>query len=211
MGEYAQVLAETDELRAAMAALPASSARDETSRPVERPRDHPGHRAFSALAMGDWQRCLELNAEIVASERRRGSRGSMRSPSAVQRRGAADPAGAAGGGGAAAGECQRVFEDHADSRMLGHVLSLRADLEGQLNHYQAAGDLAKAALRLAYVRPEACDDRTGALQPRHLSPGDTERRSRRALSPTRGGPGLPDNRHGLRDGQCAARDRPDAT
>ena len=210
MGEHAQVLAETGELRTAMADLPFNPAANESVVSWSVRETILDAANSSAVAVADWATAIDLNSESIESRRSRGA-GSHEIMSAYLN----DAAplirlGRLAEAGLLLAECQRVFEDHADSRMLGHVLSLRADLEGQLNHYQAAGDLAKAALRLAYVRP-AGHDRTGALQPRHLSPGDTERRSRRALSPTRGGPGLPDNRHGLRDGQCAARDRPDAT
>jgi hypothetical protein len=51
-------------------------------------------------------------------------------------------------------ECQRVFEDHADTPMLATVLTTRADLEDALGHRQAAADLERAALRLSYARPE---------------------------------------------------------
>jgi len=38
--------------------------------------------------------------------------------------------------------------------MLAKVLSTRADLEGELGHWQAAADFEEAALRLGYARPE---------------------------------------------------------
>ena len=50
----------------------------------------------SALATGDWQRCLDLNAEIAASKRERGAGVHEVTREPVQRRGAADPARAAG-------------------------------------------------------------------------------------------------------------------
>jgi tetratricopeptide (TPR) repeat protein len=54
-------------------------------------------------------------------------------------------------------ECQRVFEDHADTPMLARVLTARASLEAALGRWPAAADLARAALRLAYARPEPRD------------------------------------------------------
>jgi hypothetical protein len=87
MGEHARVLAETETLRAAMAGLPARGGASETMNPWNVREAIVGVGLASALATGDWQRSLELNADPVP----------------VQRRVAADPVGAAGGGGAAAG------------------------------------------------------------------------------------------------------------
>ncbi len=51
-------------------------------------------------------------------------------------------------------ECQRVFEDHADTASLAKVLIARADLEATRGHWPAAADLQRASLRLRYARPE---------------------------------------------------------
>ena len=103
MGDHARVLAETETLRAAMAALPARANASEPANPwnVREAILNTGH--ASALATGEWQRCLDLNAEAVASKRQRGAGVHEVTPDPVQRCGAADPAGAGGGGGAAAG------------------------------------------------------------------------------------------------------------
>ena len=60
-------------------------------------------------------------------------------------------------------ECQRVFEDHADTAMLGQVLTARADLEDEVGNQQAAADLQRAALRLRYARPEPWDIAASAI------------------------------------------------
>jgi hypothetical protein len=54
-------------------------------------------------------------------------------------------------------ECQRVFEDYADTPMLARILSARASLEDALGHWQVAADLGQAALRLSYAWPEPAD------------------------------------------------------
>jgi hypothetical protein len=51
-------------------------------------------------------------------------------------------------------ECQRVFEEYADTARLAQVLNERAGLEYMLGHMPAAADLRRAALRLLYARPE---------------------------------------------------------
>ena len=158
MGEHAQVLAETETLRAAMAALPDPAAvRDETVNPWNVRETILDTGRASALATGDWQRCLDLNAEIVASERQRGA-----GEHEVTRTRFNDAAplirlGRLGEAGRLLAECQRVFEDHADTPRLARVLSTRASLEDELGHRQAAADLARAALRLSYARPEPRD------------------------------------------------------
>jgi hypothetical protein len=58
-------------------------------------------------------------------------------------------------------ECQRVFENHADTANLGRVLSIRANLEGSRENDQAAADLGRAALRLSYAQPEPWDIAVG--------------------------------------------------
>jgi hypothetical protein len=72
-------------------------------------------RLAEALATGDWQRCLDLNAEIAASVRQRGA-GVYEV--ARTRFNDAEPLirlGRLGEAGRLLAECQRVFEDHADT------------------------------------------------------------------------------------------------
>ncbi len=58
-------------------------------------------------------------------------------------------------------ECQRVFEDHADTPRLAVVLGTRAILENKFGRRLAAADLARTALRLGYARPEPRDIAVG--------------------------------------------------
>jgi hypothetical protein len=51
-------------------------------------------------------------------------------------------------------ECQQVFEEEADIAMLAMVLGSRVGVEAKLEHWQLTADLGRAALRLAYVRPD---------------------------------------------------------
>ena len=154
MGEHAQVLAEMADLRAVMAGLPDRSGPGETVVPWNIRELILDTVHTSAVAMGDWQQCLDLNAEIAASLRRHGA---GKHEVASTRLNDATPLiklGRMAEAGRLLAECQRVFEDHADTASLATVLGARASLEAALGHRQAAADLARAALRLRYVRPE---------------------------------------------------------
>jgi hypothetical protein len=154
MGEHARVLAEVETLRAAMVGLPARRDATEAVDPwkVREAILDTGH--TSALATGDWQRCLDLNAEIVASKRQRGARVHEVTRFRHNDAGPLIRLGRLGEAGRLLAECQRVFEDHADTPMLAMVLSTRATLEAALGRGPVAADLARGALRLSYARPE---------------------------------------------------------
>jgi hypothetical protein len=106
------------------------------------------------VATGDWQLCLDLNVEAVASKRERGA--GMHEVTRTQYNGTGSliRLGRLAEAGRLLAECQQVFEDHADITMIALVLSARADLEDALGHRQAAVDLGRAALRFHYARPE---------------------------------------------------------
>jgi tetratricopeptide (TPR) repeat protein len=157
MGEHERVLAETAGLRTRMGELPGRPAGDEPASPWNVREFILGTGRGSALALGRWQQCLDLNAEILASKRQRGAGvhelTRFRSNDAVPliRLGRL----------AEAGEllraCQQVFEDHRDTTRLARVLGTRADLEDELGHRDAAVDFARTAIRLRYARPEPRD------------------------------------------------------
>ena len=157
MGEHEQVLAEVGRLRAVMAGLPARSDAEETANPWNVREGILSVGYSSASATGEWQECLKLNAEVIASKRERGAwqhevtRSQFNDSLPLIRLGLLAEA------GRLLAECQQVFEDHRDITMLQRVLSTRADLEDELGHGQAAVDLERAATRLCYARPEPRD------------------------------------------------------
>ena len=157
MGEHARVLAEVGELRTVMAGLPARRGPDESIEPWNVRETILGIGRSSALATGEWARCLELNAEIVASMRGRGAGVHEVTRFRFNDAGPLIRLGRLAEAGRLLAECQRVFEDHADTANLGKVLSVRADLEDKLGNQRAAADLERAALRLSYARPEPRD------------------------------------------------------
>ena len=154
MGEHARVLAETEKLRAAMAALPVRRDAGEAVNPwnVREFILNTGH--ASALATEDWQRCLDLNAEVAASLRQRRARDSDVARTLVNSARPLIRLGRVRQAGRLLAECQRVFEDQADTPMLAMVLGTRAELEVALGRGQAAAALERTALRLSYARPE---------------------------------------------------------
>jgi len=155
MGQHEKVLAEVGRLRAAMAKLPDRRADNEAVNPWSVREGILDIGRSSALAMRDWQQCLELNAEIVDSAQRRGAgvyvvtRFRYNDASPLIRLGRLDEA------GRLLAVCQRVFEEHGNSSMLSKVLSSRADVEAGLGRWQAAADLQRTALRLRYITPES--------------------------------------------------------
>src|SRR5262249_51688634 len=151
MGHHAQVLAEVNRLRPTMAGLPARIGPDEAIEPwnVRETVINTGN--ASALAMGEWALWLELNAGIVASIRQRGAGVHEVTRFRVNDAGPLIRLGRLAEAGQLLAECQRVFEDYADTARLARVLSIRADLEAELGRQGAAADLERAALRLFYV------------------------------------------------------------
>jgi hypothetical protein len=143
-----------DRLRAVMAAMPARRGPDEAVDPWNVREVVLSAGYTSALALGEWTRCLELNAETAASKRARGAgehemtRTVFNDVLPLISLGRLEEAGRLLAG------CQRVFEDLADTPSLAVVLGARADLEFHVRHWQAAVDLQRAALRLRYTRPE---------------------------------------------------------
>jgi tetratricopeptide (TPR) repeat protein len=154
MGEHAGVVAEVERLRSVMAALPGRGGPDETVDPWNVREGILGVGRSSALATGEWVRCLELNAEVMASMRVRGAgehevtRFRFNDAGPLLGLGQLDEA------ARLLVECQGVFEDYADNAGLANVLSTRADLEASLGHWPTAADLERTALRLSYAWPE---------------------------------------------------------
>jgi CHAT domain len=154
MGEHTRVLAETETLRAAMAGLPARGDTSGAVNPWNVRESILDTGLASAAATGEWQRCLDLNAEIAASKRQRGAGLHEVARTRFNDAGPLIRLGRLRQTRRLLAECQRVFEDHADTPMLATVFTTRADLEDKLGHRQEAADLERTALRLHYARPE---------------------------------------------------------
>ena len=73
MGQHRQVLDQIQALQAQMDTLPATSGRNETVKPWNVRETILNIGYFSALALGEWQQCLDLNAAVLASKHARGA------------------------------------------------------------------------------------------------------------------------------------------
>jgi tetratricopeptide (TPR) repeat protein len=152
MGEHERVLAETAGLRTRMGELPGRPAGDESASPWNAREGILGTGRDSALALGRWQQCLDLNAEILASQRQRGAGVHELTRTRFNDAGPLIRLGRLAEAGELLRACQQVFEDHRDTTMLALVLSSRADLEDALGHRDAAVDFEQTAIRLRYAR-----------------------------------------------------------
>jgi CHAT domain len=157
LGEHEQVLVQTGVLRDRMGELPDRPAANETVNPWNVREVILDIGRGSALALGRWQQCLDLTAEITASTRQRGAGLHDLTRARFNDAGPLIRLGRLGEAGRLLRECQQVFEDHADTTWLARVLSTRANLENALGHPEAAAEFERTALRLRYARPDPRD------------------------------------------------------
>jgi tetratricopeptide (TPR) repeat protein len=157
MGEHEQVLAQTATLRARMNELPARPAGNDPVDPWNVREVILGTGRDSALALGRWQQCLDLTAEITASKRQHRAGLHEITHTRLNDAGPLIELGRLAEAGQLLGECQQVFEDQADTARLARVLRTRAILEHALGHWDAAAEFERTAIRLYYERPEPLD------------------------------------------------------
>jgi hypothetical protein len=153
MGEHRQVLTEIGELRTRMREMPVRRGENEAIDPwnAREATLDTGH--SSALALGEWQQCLEINAETLASKQQRGAGAHEIARSRFNDAGPLIRLGRLAEAGPLLRDCQQVFEDHRETDMLARILGTRAGLEDKLGHRETAVDFARTALRLSYARP----------------------------------------------------------
>jgi hypothetical protein len=157
MGEHERVLTETGTHQDQMGQLPDRPGASETVQPWNVREGILDTGRSAALALGRWQQCLDLTAQMIASQRQRGAgiheltRTRFNDAGPLIRLGRLDEA------GRLLRECQQVFEDHHDTPMLARVLGTRASVEDASGRAGAAADLARTALRLCYSRPDPRD------------------------------------------------------
>jgi hypothetical protein len=158
MGEHERVLAEAGVLRDQMGRLPARPGdTDQGTNPWNVRELILDTAHTSALALGRWQLCLDLNAEVAASKRQRGAGRHELTGTRVNDAWPLIRLGRLAEAGRLLRECQQVVEDHRDTPMLATVLTTRAELEDVSGRAGAAADLARTALRLHYARPDPRD------------------------------------------------------
>ena len=154
MGEHAQVLAETAELRTRMRQLPTRPGPSETAYPWDVREFILNAGLRSAIELGRWELALELNAEIVASVRQRAAGDHYLALAYSNRAGPLIALGRLDEAGKILEVCQQVFEAHQDLDALASVFTTRATLERTRGDSDAAVDLERAAIRLRYTRPD---------------------------------------------------------
>lgn len=150
VGEHRQALAEADRLLADMADLPDHPDDDQDSSPWDvRESVLDGGRS-SAFDLGELQRSLDLNAQVVESERRRNA--DVYTVATTQLYDVAPLVELERWEEAEQllARCQQVFEDHDDMTGLARLVHARAEIEARHGHKQAAADQGRNALRMFY-------------------------------------------------------------
>jgi hypothetical protein len=105
----------------------------------------------AANDLREWQRALDLNAEALESQRRRGAADTDQARTAFNNYGPLLRLGRAGEARDLLRRCRGIFEATNDIPALGKTLSALADTENELSHLDRAIDLAKDALRFKYL------------------------------------------------------------
>ena len=157
MGEHRQVLTQIAALRTEMDKLPGTAGTNETVTPWNVREAILDIGRSSALALGEWQQDLDLNAAILTSRRARRAgtheiaRTRFNDTGPLIRLGRLEEA------EQILTACQQVYEDLGDLAVLAKVLSARADLEDERGDITAALALMQTAIRFSYARPESID------------------------------------------------------
>jgi hypothetical protein len=151
LGRYDEVLAEVEELRPQMAALPESSEQEEAVIPWDVREGILDAAGMAAMRSQRWEQCLELTDEIVAITVARGApalavagnRFNAYSPLLALRR--------YSDAGVLLATCRKTFEAEGALPELGAVFSAMADLEDKLGHPDRAIAHEQTALRYSYL------------------------------------------------------------
>jgi tetratricopeptide (TPR) repeat protein len=154
MGEDRQVLTETGALQAQMDQLPAARASNDTIEPWNVREATLNTGLASAMALGEWQQALDLNAAILASQQARGAGAHDVASTRFNGSGPLLELGRLDESGQVLADCQQVFEYHSDISLLARVFTVRAVLEGKRGNLAAALAFQQTAIRYDYTRPE---------------------------------------------------------
>jgi hypothetical protein len=154
LGHHKQVLTDLPALRARMADLPDQRADNDRVNPWNVREGVFDIGRLSAVALQRWDDALELNHEIIATQRRRGA-----SPAEIARTRFNDHIALLHLGRLTdldqlLCDCHDVFDTVGDTTHLAAAYGARADLEDQCDHPLAAVDLQRTSLRLCYVHPD---------------------------------------------------------
>jgi len=151
MGQDKDVLAEVQRLRAQMDTLPGASEQPEITDAwvIQEKLLRTG--AAAAIRLGRWREALDMNAEIVASQQRRGASETEIAKTRFNDSASLIRLGRLSDALTLLQECRKVFELTRDIDGLSHVLGALADLEDKRGHGTVAIGLAQDALRYGYL------------------------------------------------------------
>ncbi|SCE98256.1 CHAT domain-containing protein [Micromonospora purpureochromogenes] len=154
MGKLEQALGDVQRLRTAMQHLPDERASNDTVEPFNVRETILNLGVVAAGELGRHQDALDLNAEVVASQRGRGAGLYEITNSRFN-----DYASLIGLGRLDQAEdlllsCQQIFEGHNDVGGLQKVLAARGNLAYRQRLYERSVVLQQAALRYGYLRPD---------------------------------------------------------
>ena len=152
MGEHSRLLEEGTALHQGLVALPRTVSDEETVQPWNVYEAVLDTTRNSAIAVADWRLALDLSNEITASMRGRAAGAHEIAATLLTDAGPLIRMGRLTEAGRLLSDCQRVFEEYADTIGLARVLSARATFEAALGHQEVAMELERAALRLLYAR-----------------------------------------------------------
>ncbi|SDL49850.1 CHAT domain-containing protein [Geodermatophilus siccatus] len=174
-GDPQAVFDEVQQLRNRMHQLPDQPGNNENVNPfnVRETILDTGRTAAQNLAR--WQEALDLNAEQLDSKRQRGAGPYELAYTAFNDYGPLIRLGRLPAVDRLLQECQDPFEEADDTRMLGKVLSARADLADEQGHPEAAIRLAEIALRYSYAARD-----TDGIAVRHFNLAYFQQRAGRA-------------------------------
>ncbi|MHC4399961.1 MAG: hypothetical protein ACYTG0_09800 [Planctomycetota bacterium] len=150
LGRYDEVLAEVERLRPTLADLPERSDQEESLVPwhVRETLLDTGRNA--TLVLGQWEECLALNADVLASQRDRHASELEQASTRYNDYGPLLSLRRWDDARQLLLDCRGVFEGHNHIEMLGKTFSALADLEDDLGHDDRAVEAEHNALRYNY-------------------------------------------------------------
>jgi hypothetical protein len=154
LGHHEQVLIDVPALRAQMAGLPDQRARNDRVNPWNAREGILDIGRLSAVALQRWDDALDLNDEIVTTQRRRGvspyeiARTRFNDYLALRHLGRLTDA------DHLLRDCQDAFDTAGDMTQLALLYGARADLEDTRDHPVHAVELQRISLRLRYLHPD---------------------------------------------------------
>ncbi len=154
MGQHQQVVDQIQALQDEMDRLPTTKADSETAQSWNVRELILDTGRYSARALCEWQKSLDINAALLASKRARGARAYE---IIMFRYNDARPLielGRLSDAERILLEAQEAYEDQDDIARLQQVLGTRAFLEHSRKHAQQALELERTAIRLGYVQPD---------------------------------------------------------